>query len=181
MSRIGKQPIRIPNGVRAEIGEGGLVSVSGPKGSLTHKLHDGLTAKIEDGCITIIPLTDDRKHRALWGLNRTLVSNMVEGVHSGFRKGLEIVGVGYRAEVKEEGLQLSLGFSHPCIFKLPPGIKANVERQVFISLEGIDKHLVGETAARIRRIRPPDSYKGKGVRYQGERLKLKESKKSAKK
>jgi large subunit ribosomal protein L6 len=106
---------------------------------------------------------------------------MVEGVHSGFRKGLEIVGVGYRAEFKEGSLQLNLGFSHPYVFKLPPGIQANVERQVFISIEGIDKHLVGETAARIRRIRPPDSYKGKGVRYQGEKLKLKENKKSAKK
>jgi large subunit ribosomal protein L6 len=106
---------------------------------------------------------------------------MVEGVHRGFRKGLEIVGVGYRAEVREDGLHVSVGYSHPVVFRLPDGIRATVERQVYISLEGTDKYLVGETAARIRRVRPPDSYKGKGIRYQGEVLKLKESKKSAKK
>jgi len=181
MSRIGKNPILLPEGVRAEIMDGGMVHVTGPKGALSHKLHEGVAAKLVGNTLQVFPTQESRKHRALWGLNRTLVANMVEGVHRGFRKGLEIVGVGYRAEVREDGLHVSVGYSHPVVFRLPDGIRATVERQVYISLEGVDKYLVGETAARIRRVRPPDSYKGKGIRYQGEVLKLKESKKSAKK
>lgn len=181
MSRIGKNPILLPDGVRAEISDGGMVHVTGPKGSLSRQLQEGIVAKLVGNTLHVSPTQESRRHKALWGLSRTLVANMVEGVHRGFRKSLEIVGVGYRAEMRESDLHVVVGYSHPVTFKLPEGVRASVERQAYISLEGVDKYLVGETAARIRRIRPPDSYKGKGIRYQGEALKLKESKKSAKK
>jgi len=180
MSRIGKRPISVPDGVILNIGEDGTVDIKGPKGSLSHKVHDGIRVGLEGRQITLSPIRENKELKSLWGLNRTLLANMVVGVTTGFKKTLEIVGVGYKAELKHDTIHLSLGYSHPVMFELPEGIKTTIERQSIITLEGIDKYTVGETAARIRQLRKPDRYKGKGIRYQGERLKLKESKKATK-
>ncbi len=170
MSRIGKSPINVPAGVDVSI-SGQTVTVKGTKGELTHRLHDGITASIEDGVITVDRASEERSLKALHGLNRSLVDNMVTGVSQGFVKNLEIVGVGYRAAVKgNDHLDLALGFSHPVSVKAPAGVTFEVPEPTKISVIGIDKQAVGQVAAEIRDLRKPEPYKGKGVRYAGERV-----------
>jgi large subunit ribosomal protein L6 len=176
MSRIGKKPIAVPNGVQVTI-SGQTVTVKGPKGQLAWTLPDEITPSQADGQITLAPREDSQRARAMWGLSRTLVSNMVEGVTKGYEQALELVGVGYRAAMKGQALSMQLGFSHDVDITPPAGIAFAVPRQTEIKVSGIDKQLVGETAARIRRIRPPEPYKGKGVRYSGEKVRRKEGKK----
>lgn len=170
MSRIGKAPITLPAGVEVSI-SGPQVSVKGSKGSLSHELPDGITASVEDGIVTIARASDERNIRALHGLSRSLVNNMVIGVSDGFRKDLEIVGVGYRAAAKgNDKLELSLGFSHSIEVQAPDGITFDVPEPTKIGVIGIDKQAVGQVAAVIRSYRKPEPYKGKGVRYAGERV-----------
>lgn len=181
MSRIGRKPIEIPDGVKIKMTED-LLEVEGKKGKLSWNIPDSIQAAIEDQKVIISRSSDIKKVKALHGLTRALVSNMVTGVSEGFTRTLEIVGVGYRAEPSgKNGIKFNLGYSNPVEFELPDGVSAQVEeRGTRVILEGIDKRLVGEMAARIRKIRPPDAYKGKGVRYQGEKLKLKPGKAGAK-
>lgn len=181
MSRIGRKPIPVPEGVKINFNNG-LVLVEGGKGKLSWNIPSGIEAKIEDNNIFIERENDEKKLKALHGLTRSLVSNMVTGVSTGFSITLDIVGVGYRVEAQgEDGLKFSLGYSNPIEYTLPEGILSTVEeRGTRLILEGIDKQLLGETAARIRKLRPPDSYKGKGVRYMGEQLRLKPGKAGAK-
>jgi large subunit ribosomal protein L6 len=167
MSRIGKQPVDVPDGVEITI-EPELVSVKGPKGELSERKSREIDVKQEDGQILVTRPTDRGEHRALHGLTRSLVFNMVEGVTNGFEKRLEIQGVGYRANLKGRTLELALGFSHPVRLDAPDGIEFEVPAPTQIVVRGIDKQVVGETAARIRKFRPPEPYKGKGVRYVGE-------------
>ena len=176
MSRIGKQPISVPAGVTLTI-EGQSVSVKGPKGQLAWTVSDEITMKHEDGVLTLAPRDDSARARAMWGLSRTLVNNMVVGVTAGYERTLELVGVGYRAAMKGQALSMQLGFSHDVDIPAPPGVTFQVPRPVEIRISGIDKQLVGETAARIRKIRPPEPYKGKGVRFAGEKVRRKEGKK----
>ncbi len=176
MSRIGNQPVNIPPGVALEI-EGNICRARGPKGELNSKLPPKIKVLVEGGQCKVQRQGEDRTARAMHGLAQRVIANMVEGVSKGFRKSLEIVGVGYRAELRGPNqLYLTLGFSHPIIFQLPAGVTAAVERQTLITLEGADKQLVGEVAAMIRRLRPPEPYKGKGVRYVGEVLRRKAGK-----
>jgi large subunit ribosomal protein L6 len=175
MSRIGKMPIALPKGVRVEIRDG-LVSVEGQKGALQRPLLDGVELDITGDVVTLRRRNDDKRSRSYHGLMRTLVANMVEGVSNGFAKKLEIVGIGYRSELKGENLALYLGYSHPIDFPLPKGISAEVEKQTLVTIKGIDKELVGQIAAKIRDLRKPDPYKGKGVKYAGEVLKKKAGK-----
>lgn len=167
MSRIGKQPITIPAGVEISI-SGQEVKVKGPKGQLELTIPDPITAKIEGSEVVVERPNDDRTSRALHGLSRTLVYNMVVGVTEGYKKDLEIVGTGYRAAQKGKGLEFTLGFSHPVIVEAPEGIELKLESPTKFSVVGIDKQLVGETAANIRKIKKPEPYKGKGIRYVGE-------------
>jgi len=167
MSRIGKQPIAVPSGVELAI-ESGLVRVKGPKGQLEERISRDLTVKQEDDQIVITRPSDRRDHRALHGLTRSLVANMVEGVTTGFTKRLEIQGVGYRAVLKGRDLELALGYSHPVPIKAPDGIEFEVPQPTRIVVKGNSKQLVGEIAANIRKKRPPEPYKGKGIRYEGE-------------
>src|SRR2546427_7339230 len=175
MSRIGKQPIAIPKGVQVSV-EGSRVEVKGPRGSLAQTMHPDMLIVIEDATIRVQRPSDERLHRSLHGLTRTLVANMVEGVTNGFEKRLEIVGVGYRAVLRGSDLELALGFSHPVGFPAPPGIEFEVPAQNRIVVRGIDKQLVGETAAKIRKVRKPEPYKGKGIRYEGEYVRKKAGK-----
>ncbi len=177
MSRIGKMPIPIPQGVQVNI-EGSRVTVRGPKGELTRTFHPDMKVTEQDGQLVVTRPTDQRHHRALHGLTRALLANMVTGVSQGFQKVLQIEGVGYRAELQGNNkLVLSLGFSHPVEFVAPEGITFQVEQRArLITVEGVDKELVGEVAARLRRIRPPEPYKGKGIRYQGEHIRRKAGK-----
>ena len=175
MSKIGKKPIAIPAGVEIKI-DGQTVRVKGPKGEIRRRLEREIKAEVADGKVVITPRSNSRTARQLWGLNRTLVSNMVAGVTEGFRKELELVGIGYRAEKKGDGLSLSLGFSHPVEFPAPAGIVLEVVEKTKITVEGIDKQLVGQTAAKIRALRPPEPYKGKGIRYVGEIVRKKPGK-----
>ena len=175
MSRIGKMPITVPQGVTVDIKKG-EVAVKGPKGELKCAVDPDMVITLEDGSLTVARPSDERKHRSMHGLTRTLVANMVEGVSQGFTKGLEIVGVGYRAEKVGENLQFRIGFSHTVEVKPLPGTSLDVERNTRITVSGIDKETVGQMAAYIRAIRPPDAYKGKGVRYAGERIRLKPGK-----
>ena len=175
MSRIGKKPIALPAGVQVELKDG-LVSVKGQKGALQRPFLEGLEMDMADGIITVRRMRDDKRSRSYHGLMRTLVANMVEGVYKGFEKKLEIVGIGYRSELKGSDLALFLGYSHPINFPLPAGISAEVEKQTMVTIKGIDKELVGQTAAKIRDLRKPDPYKGKGVKYAGEVLKKKAGK-----
>lgn len=169
MSRIGKKPVDIPAGVEVKIADNEIV-VKGPKGELTQKLHEKVTVEIE-GQQVIVKKNDETKlARSLYGLYRTLIYNMIEGVVKGYERRLEVVGVGYRAALKGKDLDLSLGFSHPVIVSPPEGIEFAVEGQTKIVVKGIDKQLVGQVAANIRKIRKPEPYKGKGVRYEGERI-----------
>ncbi len=171
MSRIGRLPVTIPSGVEITI-EGQDVRVKGPKGQLSHTLAEPITAtKNDDGTIAIERPNDERRSKALHGLSRTLVNNMVVGVTDGYEKKLEIVGVGYRVQAKGPSeLEFALGFSHPVVVKAPEGITFEVEKPTAFSVKGIDKQAVGEVAANIRKIRKPEPYKGKGVRYAGERI-----------
>jgi len=173
MSRIGKIPVTVPSGVNVTLGDG-EVHVKGPKGELhQHILTQVVALKLEDGKIHIERKGDAKPHRSAHGLTRTLIANMVEGVSKGFRKSLEIQGVGYRAAKAGEKLNLSLGYSHPVVFEAPKGVSLSVEGQNKIHVDGIDKQQVGEVAAKIRSLRPPEPYKGKGIRYSGEVIRKK--------
>ena len=172
MSRIGKQPIPVPSGVEVQI-EGQTVTIKGPKGSLTQSFNEDMTVTLEEGVLSVSRPSDERHHRSLHGLTRTLLSNMVVGVSEGFHKNLEIVGVGYRAELKGSDIQLALGFSHPVFVKAPEGITFEVPAPTKITVRGIDKQRVGQVAAEIRKWRKPEPYKGKGVRYEGEHVRRK--------
>ena len=176
MSRIGKRAISIPAGVTVTL-SGQTVSVKGPKGQLAWTVADEIEVKQEGAEITLTPREDTQRSRAMWGLSRTLVDNMVEGVTKGYETALELVGVGYRAAMKGQSLSMQLGFSHEVDIKPPAGITFATPKQTEVRVSGIDKQLVGEMAARIRRIRPPEPYKGKGVRYAGEKVRRKEGKK----
>ena len=176
MSRIGRLPIAIPAGVDVTI-DGRTVTVKGPKGELSRELHPDIAVSREDGSIVVTRPTEQKVHKQLHGLTRTLVNNMVVGVTDGYRKGLEITGVGYRAVKVGEKLQLSLGYSHPVEIDPPSGISFEVENPTRLAVVGIDKELVGQVAAQVRATRKPEPYKGKGVRYADERVVLKETKK----
>jgi large subunit ribosomal protein L6 len=175
VSRIGLKPIEIPKGTKVNI-DGNNITVEGIKGKLSQTIEPQISVTIEDDKLLINRPSDDRNHRSLHGLTRTLVANMVNGVTTGFQKNLEINGVGYRAQKSEKGLTFQIGFCHPVEFILPPGIEAVVEGNNKIAIKGIDKELVGQTAARIREIRRADGYKRKGIIYAGERLRLKPGK-----
>ena len=168
MSRIGKEPIEIPQGVEISIEKDHIIKVKGPKGSLERRTHHDMVIQREENVILVTRPNDYRQTRALHGLTRSLISNMVQGVFHGFRKELEIVGVGYRAEKKGKNLMLTLGYSHPIIFVPPAGIEIEVAGPMALAVTGIDKELVGECAAKIRSFRKPEPYKGKGIRYKGE-------------
>ena len=175
MSRIGRLPITIPNGVKITL-DHRVVRVEGPKGKLDAAIPVGIRVEMEGNLLRVGREAEERQARALHGLTRKLLANMVEGVSRGFSRVLEINGVGYRAEVKGTGLHLTLGFSHPITFPLPPGITATVERQVLVTLHGADKQLLGKTAATLRALRPPEPYKGKGIKYREEVIKRKAGK-----
>ena len=176
MSRIGKKPVPVPAGVTVTL-DGQTVSVNGPKGLLSWTVAEEILVSQENGEITLALRADTNRARAMWGLSRTLVANMVEGVTKGYEQALELVGVGYRAAMKGPALSIQLGFSHDVDVPAPEGITFVVPKQTEIRISGIDKQLVGETAARIRKVRPPEPYKGKGVRYAGEKVRRKEGKK----
>ena len=167
MSRIGKQPIPVPSGVEVKI-EGSSVHVKGPKGELSSTFNEDMSIELEDGQIWVKRPSDARQHRSLHGLTRSLLANMVTGVSEGFAKNLEIIGVGYRAALKGQDLEMQLGFSHPVHIIAEPGITFEVPAPTKITVRGIDKQRVGQVAAEIRGWRPPEPYKGKGVRYEGE-------------
>lgn len=172
MSRIGKNPIAIPAGVDVTI-DGQNVSVKGPKGTLSHVVAEPITAKIEDGQVIVERPNDERTSRSLHGLSRTLIANMIVGVTEGYKKDLEITGTGYRVVAKGKNLEFSLGFSHTVPVEAPEGIEFTVESQTKFTVHGIDKQLVGETAARIRKLKKPEPYKGKGIHYVGETIRRK--------
>jgi len=176
MSRIGKKPVSVPGGVTAAV-NGQEVKVKGPKGELKHVLVDDIIAKLDKGEIEIAMREDTPNARAMWGMSRTLVANLVAGVTEGFTKKLEITGVGYRAAVQGSNVQLQLGYSHDVTFPIPQGIQVVCPKPTEIVITGIDKQQVGQVAAEIRRFRPPEPYKGKGVRYAGEFILRKEGKK----
>lgn len=178
MSRIGKKPIPVPKGVDITLSDR-LVEVKGPRGSLSQLLPPGVTMALEDGQI-VTSVGEAREQRKFHGLGRTLVANAVQGVSEGFKRELDIVGVGYRAEVKGRDVHFALGYSHPVVFPLPQGIDVAVEKQTHLIVSGIDKQLVGQVAANMRTLRKPDPYKQKGVRYTGEVLKKKAGKAGAK-
>ena len=176
MSRIGKKPVAVPQGVTASV-EGQKVKVKGPKGALEVVLHDDVTPKMEAGAVVVAPRSETKRARAMWGLSRSLVNNLVTGVTKGFEQRLEITGVGYRAAVQGKNLQLSLGFSHEVKYAIPEGIAVVTPRPTEVVVSGIDRQKVGQVAAEIRGFRPPEPYKGKGVRYAGEYIFRKEGKK----
>ena len=176
MSRIGKAPVAVPNGVTVTLKDGNVISVKGPKGELTRSLPSAMTVKQESGTVTVTRPSDEDQHKALHGLTRTLIANMVEGVTKGFSKNLELVGVGYKAEVRPYGLQLALGYSHPIEYRAPQGIKLTAPVPTQIVVEGANKEVVGQVAAEIRSLRPPEPYKGKGVKYAGEQIRRKAGK-----
>ena len=176
MSRIGNKPVEIPDKVKVNIDDAGAVSVEGPKGKLQWKLPRDIRASVEDNRVSLVRAAETRSVKALHGLSRSLVHNMVQGVSEGFSKQLEIEGVGFRAAVQGSTLNLSLGFSHPVPFSIPKDIKITVTDNTKIKIEGVDKKLVGQVAADIRRFYPPEPYKGKGVRYAGEQIRRKEGK-----
>jgi large subunit ribosomal protein L6 len=176
MSRIGKKPIAIPSGVSLTL-SGQTVTVKGPKGQLAWTVAEEVEVKQEGAELNLTPRDDTQRSRSMWGLSRTLVNNMVIGVTQGYEETLELVGVGYRAAMKGNALSMQLGFSHDVDIKPPEGINFTVPKQTEIRISGIDKQAVGEMAARIRRMRPPEPYKGKGVRYAGEKVRRKEGKK----
>jgi large subunit ribosomal protein L6 len=175
MSRIGKLPIAIPKGVTVTC-EGSTVTVKGPKGELKKTFHPDLGIKVDGGNVIVSRPSDEKNHKALHGLTRTLVFNMVEGVTKGYSKTLEIAGVGYKAEPKPYGLMFALGFSHPIEYKAPAGIKLTAPNPTTVQVDGADKEIVGQVAAEIRSLRPPEPYKGKGIKYAGEIIRRKAGK-----
>jgi large subunit ribosomal protein L6 len=175
MSRIGKLPVVVPSGVTVTV-TGNRVGVKGPKGELARELPSALGVSHADGKISVTRPSDETMHKALHGLARTLVANMVEGVTKGYQKQLEISGVGYKAEVRPFGLQLALGFSHPVQYKAPAGIKLTAPQPTQIFIDGADKEIVGQVAAELRSLRPPEPYKGKGIKYAGEQVRRKAGK-----
>lgn len=176
MSRIGKQPIAVPKGVDINISDGNI-SVKGPQGKLSWEYPESITVSVEENNIIVKRPDDTKQRRAMHGLTRSLISSMVTGVVDGFKKEMELYGVGYRAQVQGDKITFSIGYSHPVEFELPDGIKAEVDKkQTRLTVSGIDKQLVGQVAANIRVLRLPDSYKGKGIRYAEERIKLKAGK-----
>ena len=175
MSRIGKKPVTIPKGVTITQ-DGNTITVKGPKGELTRSLPADMTVKQENGEMVVTRPSDEPKHRSLHGLTRSLVANMVEGVTTGFKKQLEIVGVGYKAETRPFGLQMALGFSHPIEVRAPKGVKLTATTPTAVTIEGPDKEVVGQVAAEIRKLRPPEPYKGKGIKYVGETIRRKAGK-----
>ena len=175
MSRIGKHPVPVPDGVTVTV-DGNTVRVKGPRGELTRTLHPDMKVAVENGEVTVSRPSEESKHKALHGLSRTLVANMVEGVTKGFQKQLDIVGVGYKAEVRPYGLQLALGFSHSIEYKSPQGIKLSAPIPTQILIEGANKEIVGQVAAELRGLRPPEPYKGKGIKYAGEQIRRKAGK-----
>ncbi|HEX4573957.1 MAG TPA: 50S ribosomal protein L6 [Gemmatimonadales bacterium] len=175
MSRIGQKPVPLPPGVTAAI-DGQRVTVKGPKGELGRTVHADLAVALESNAILVRRPSDEKRHKALHGLTRTLIANMVDGVTKGFAKALEIQGVGYKAEAKPFGVQLTVGFSHPVPYHAPQGIKISVDNNVLVKIEGVDKELVGQVAAELRAVRPPEPYKGKGIRYVGEQVRRKAGK-----
>lgn len=179
MSRVGKKPIPIPDKTKISYEEK-ILTVQGEKGTLTHTIHPEVDLKIEDGVMSVTPLTNNRNCRALQGLTRSLIDNMITGVTAGFERTLEISGIGYRAELKGNAIILNVGYSKPVQFDLPEGISASVERNNIIKIFGIDKQKVGSTAASIRKIRPPEPYKGKGIKYAKEYIRRKAGKAGAK-
>jgi large subunit ribosomal protein L6 len=179
MSRIGKRPVTVPKGVTIDL-QGNTVAVKGPKGELRRTLHPDMQLAVADGSFTVSRPSDEPRHKALHGLSRTLIQNMVDGVTKGFVKTLEIQGVGYKAEPKPYGVNLIVGFSHPVKYEAPEGIKITVENNTVVKIEGANKEIVGQVAAELRSVRPPEPYKGKGVRYQGEQIRRKAGKTGAK-
>lgn len=179
MSRIGNRPVVLPKGVSASV-DGNTVTVNGPKGSLTRTLPADIGFALDDGSIVVSRPSESTRHKSLHGLSRTLVANMVEGVASGFSRTLELQGVGYRAEAKPFGVNLIVGLSHQVPIKAPEGINFKLESATVLIVEGIDKELVGQVAAEIRSVRPPEPYKGKGIRYLGEQVRRKAGKTGAK-
>jgi large subunit ribosomal protein L6 len=175
MSRIGRLPIQIPQGVTIKQ-ESGAVLIEGPKGKDRHAIPPKISVSLEDATLSVQRAGEDRQTRALHGLTRKLLANSVTGVSTGFTRTLEIVGVGYRAEARGNALHLSLGYSHPIVYQLPPGVTAKVDRQVVIALEGNNRQILGEVAAQIRALRPPEPYKGKGIKYADETIRRKAGK-----
>ena len=176
MSRIGNKPVTVPSGVTAGV-EGQTVKIKGPKGALQVVLHDDVAVKLEGGQIKVDPRSETKRARAQWGTSRTLINNLIAGVTKGFEQRLEIAGVGYRAAVQGKNLQLALGYSHDVIFPIPEGITIATPRPVEIVISGSDRQKVGQVAAEIRDFRPPEPYKGKGIKYADERIFRKEGKK----
>jgi len=178
MSRIGKQPVELPDGVTASL-NGLTVTVAGPMGELTQTMPEGVTISEQDGTLVVAPTGDSRMHRSRWGLVRALLANMVQGVSEGYARRLELVGVGYRAASKGSGVELQVGFSHPVQIDPPDGITIEVPEATQIVVKGIDKAVVGQVAANIRKVRPPEPYKGKGIKYSDERIRRKAGKAAA--
>ncbi len=181
MSRIGKQPIALPKGVEVKVEPGHMVKVKGPKGTLERQFHASMNLNIDGTAVKIVPVVDNKESKKFHGLTRTLVANMVHGVSAGFERSLTLVGVGYRAAQKGKGLTLSLGYSHPIEFDPPAGIECKVDKQTTVIVQGADKELVGQVAAKIRGFRAPEPYHGKGVRYTDERIATKVGKAAGKK
>jgi large subunit ribosomal protein L6 len=178
MSRVGKMPVSLPKEVKV-VSDPSKVEVTGPKGLLTYPLPQGISISVDGGKILVHRANDQRTSKALQGLIRSLVANMVTGVTKGFEKKLEIVGVGFRADLQGSTLRLTLGYSHPVLYPLPKGIKVEIEKQTLLTVKGIDRQQVGVVAAQLRSIKPPEPYKGKGVRYLGERIRKKVGKTKA--
>jgi len=176
MSRVGKRPVVIPSGVTVSVAADNTVTVKGPKGELTQRIHRDMKVVVDGNMVRVERPTDEKFHKALHGLSRTLIQNMIEGVTKGYQKSLEIVGVGYRAQKQGKKLVLSVGYSHPVEINEEPGIEFEVPAPNKIIVKGIDKQKVGEVAARIRSVRPPEPYKGKGIRYENERVIQKQGK-----
>ncbi len=178
MSGLGHKPVAIPDKVKV-VHDPATLTAEGPKGKLHVAVDPVLAVEIADGAVTLSRSDESRRSKELLGLTRRLIANALQGVSAGFSRSLELSGVGYRADTAKDTIQLNLGFSHPIIFQLPPGVSAKVDRQTLITIEGIDKQLVGEVAASIRRLRPPEPYKGKGIRYVDERVRRKAGKTAA--
>ena len=176
MSRIGKRPVVVPSGITANV-EGQTVKIKGPKGALQVVLHDDVSVKLDGGQIKVDPRSESKRARSQWGTSRTLIANLIAGVTKGFEQRLEINGVGYRASVQGKNLQIALGYSHDIVYPIPQGITIATPRPVEIVISGMDRQKVGQVAAEIRDYRPPEPYKGKGIKYAGERIFRKEGKK----
>jgi len=179
MSRIGRKPVPVTKGVTVTV-DGNTVKVKGPRGELTRTLHPEMKVRLEGDTVIVDRPSDEPNHRALHGLSRTLIANMIEGVTAGYRKQLEISGVGYKAEARPFGLQLALGFSHPVQYRAPEGIKLSAPNPTTVVIEGANKEIVGQVAAELRNLRPPEPYKGKGIKYQGEQIRRKAGKAGSK-